>query len=265
MPQVHVTILNKTKDTIKVYSPNMAANGYFAMGPDLTFPFPDLTGGYIYVGQDKNLQVLPGDKPHSINVQRQSDGEIKTFEYDPNAVADIFVQVDEGWSFSIRKADYPFTWFAFLVTITIDDRQFNPIFGDPTKNPPITPGQLTQAVTTPVQQPGNPVVIDPGPPQVMKVSGPVDIQYNVVSSTGGSGVYRPLGLALKGAQDNNDKHGWDIFENVRIGPDTLTIRNNYTRKGNQKKMRFKYYVLVQRKSDGEIGIIDPEIENEYAT
>jgi hypothetical protein len=80
--------------------------------------------------------------------------------------------------------------------------------------------------------------------------------------------YVPLGIAFRqiaprsGQPADADPIGRSNFyrEELDLGESSITIRNRFTQRGTDGA--YKFFVFIQRHSDGEIGIIDPGFENE---
>jgi hypothetical protein len=103
----------------------------------------------------------------------------------------------------------------------------------------------------------------------------VVFQFKVTSSDGES--YAPIGIAFARADktspaavrcEMSSASAADTpFSGLNITNDVLTVVNSPLRKGNSNvstdtHTTYKFSVVIQRKKDGAIGILDPEIENE---
>ena len=74
-------------------------------------------------------------------------------------------------------------------------------------------------------------------------------------NSGGGGRRRPGGWGRRDGTPLDS--GWDTFEAFRIDDDSITIRDKHTTRAS-----YKYFIMVQEQNSGQIGLIDPEIENE---
>lgn len=108
----------------------------------------------------------------------------------------------------------------------------------------------------------HPSVTMSGQPElaILHVKRAVDLAITVVSGNAGES-YRPVAIIFqqKPASDGTlaDPDGRRNFSAAVVSDSTLTVRNRFDLRG----VRYEFFVVIQRVSDGAIGIIDPEIEN----
>ena len=99
------------------------------------------------------------------------------------------------------------------------------------------------------------------PPLVVKRA--VDLEISVVSADR-SESYTPLAVyfeqQVKGGAVKQDRSGKINITQWQTNKDTVVIRNKFVHQGSDGE--FEFFVVVQRASDGEIGIIDPMMTNE---
>ena len=85
-----------------------------------------------------------------------------------------------------------------------------------------------------------------------------------IASADGKETYRPIGVFFRQKKDRPivraDAEGWINFAWTISAAGTLVIQHKFLQRGDDS--RYEFYVLVQRVSDGAIGVIDPEIQNE---
>ena len=126
---------------------------------------------------------------------------------------------------------------------------------------------------TPTMSPpkGNPKVTLKGP-GLLHVQAPgATIQFDVVSESGTN--YYPLGIAFqltkslsKTPPDDPQKRiiGWVYFDpaQIQLNGTSLTIADDIPRRSEKIRDEFKFSIIIQDKKTGEIGVIDPGIENE---
>ena len=93
------------------------------------------------------------------------------------------------------------------------------------------------------------------------VKGAVDIAISVTSASSAES-YVPIAIVFQqktpGDPTKADTDGRRNFSAATLNGSTLTVRNRCDLRG----VRYEFFVVIQRVSDGAIGIIDPEIENE---
>jgi hypothetical protein len=103
----------------------------------------------------------------------------------------------------------------------------------------------------------------------------VVLQFKIDANDGES--YMPIGIAFRRADKSSPAAvecttdralATDTpFSGLNIAGDVLTVTNSPLRKASPNvssdtHTTYKFSVIIQRKSDGAIGILDPEIENE---
>ena len=108
-------------------------------------------------------------------------------------------------------------------------------------------------------------LVDEGGLPTFHVKRAVNIEISV-DSADGSESYTPLGVYFEQRTDGpgaaKDADGKINFAQWRSNNGTVVINNKFSHQG--RDGRYEFFVIVQRASDGEIGIIDPSIENEYS-
>jgi hypothetical protein len=92
----------------------------------------------------------------------------------------------------------------------------------------------------------------------------VNIEISV-DSADGTESYTPLGVYFEQRTDGpnvkKDPDGKINFAQWRSNNGTVVINNKFIHQG--RDGRYEFFVIVRRASDGEIGIIDPAITNDY--
>ena len=98
-----------------------------------------------------------------------------------------------------------------------------------------------------------------------RVKRAVNIEITV-GSADASESYTPLGILFQqrvdGAAVKKDPDGATNFDQWRSDNGTVVMRHKFINKG--RDGHYEFFVVIQRASDGEIGIIDPDIETENA-
>jgi hypothetical protein len=195
---------------------------------------------------------------------------------------DLWIEIYDNADFWIRRAEYDFANAPTVIKMEVTT--FHP---------------LDTAVQTLINQPivdstgaaGGFARLVPGTHNI-KVKGVADLKFKITSSDATKS-YRPLAVLLKrvlpgttptpapanpvnpGNSGNSSTgrrarpprwrrpdgtpldSGWDTFDSVRIEDDSITIRDNHSTRD-----AYKYFIMVQEANSGQIGLIDPEIENE---
>lgn len=91
------------------------------------------------------------------------------------------------------------------------------------------------------------------------------IRFTMSSSPGDREKYYPVGVTFvregKDSTSNEQRLGMVNFppRQIRLEGQSLSITDNYKEEGN---VRYKFSLVIQRGSDGKIGIIDPGIVHE---
>ena len=92
------------------------------------------------------------------------------------------------------------------------------------------------------------------------------LEITVKPRAGINATYVPLGVAFRRSTACN--HGCDILGRdvlqASIEPKTniITIRNRFDHPhSTPEPVVYEFYILIQRESDGALGVIDPDIEN----
>ncbi len=117
--------------------------------------------------------------------------------------------------------------------------------------------QYTDAITTLAD---HPLVSITGPSTdaTLHPRGAVDIEIKI-ASTDPSESYIPLGIIFEqkqiGSSQRQDPHGKTNFGHVVLNGSSLTVHDSFARIG--KEYDYEFSVVIQRGSDGKIGIIDP--------
>lgn len=95
------------------------------------------------------------------------------------------------------------------------------------------------------------------------LSGPVDLEIRIVSEDGKE-TYKPVGITFaqkaKIAGERADRHGRRNFSAAVLKESSLVVRGHFLDRNPEANWEFS--VIIQRGSDGAIGIIDPGIEND---
>jgi len=92
------------------------------------------------------------------------------------------------------------------------------------------------------------------------------IRFTIVPAPGDKEKYYPAGITYvrEGATSTSDRQRLGLLNfpqgRTRVDGQTLTFTDSYRDKA--KKIRYKFSVLIQRGSDGKIGLIDPDIVHE---
>jgi len=92
-------------------------------------------------------------------------------------------------------------------------------------------------------------------------AGAVQITYQLSTAD-----YILLGVSVQPSSSNPSGSGRQVFRTIIINRDPsssqMTVTDSCSFPPGQNKLSFDYYILVQRASDGAIGVIDPDIDNE---
>jgi hypothetical protein len=90
------------------------------------------------------------------------------------------------------------------------------------------------------------------------------IRFTIGTADGTKEKYYPLGIAFvrEGDESPRDRLGLLNFPQVRTHAEglSLAVKDTFADKG--KHVRYKFSVVIQRESDGRIGIVDPGIDHE---
>lgn len=92
------------------------------------------------------------------------------------------------------------------------------------------------------------------------------IRFKLVAPAGSGERYFPAGITFlrEGQRSANDRQRLGLLNfrqaATRAADQTITITDGYV--DGRKRVRYKFSLLVQRGSDGRIGIIDPGIEHD---
>lgn len=124
----------------------------------------------------------------------------------------------------------------------------------------------TQFTDATMQLAEHPLVSFKGTPAdgTLVLSGPVDLEISVVSENGEE-TYKPVGIVFeqKAQADRQctDRHGRRNFAPAVLKDASLVVRGHFVDRNPEANWEFS--VIIQRGSDGAIGIIDPGIENDH--
>ncbi len=95
----------------------------------------------------------------------------------------------------------------------------------------------------------------------LRCRGAVDFEISVVSGDNAES-YTPVGIYFKQkvapGERETDANGEANFAPARMHGGKLAVRNHCTLRGT----RYEFFVLIRRSSDGTIGMIDPDVEND---
>ncbi|MBK8474783.1 MAG: hypothetical protein IPL39_00330 [Opitutaceae bacterium] len=122
----------------------------------------------------------------------------------------------------------------------------------------------TQFTDATMQLAEHPLVTFKGTPAdgTLVLSGPVDLEIRVVSEDGKE-TYKPVGITfeqnVKASGKRSDRHGRRNFAAAVLKESSLVVRGHFLDRNPEANWEFS--VIIQRGSDGAIGIIDPGIEN----
>jgi hypothetical protein len=122
-------------------------------------------------------------------------------------------------------------------------------------------GQFCQASMTLGAGPAGNVTLRNG--ILVVKGGAAMLQFTIVPPAGSTDSFLALGLAFQGP--STDPRGQQSFEinNLRLNGATLTIRDNFAKHGPQGSApTYQFFVFIQRVSDGAMGIVHPDIQNE---
>ena len=123
----------------------------------------------------------------------------------------------------------------------------------------------TQFTDATMQLAEHPLVTLTGTPAdgTLVLSGPVDLEIRIVSEDGKE-TYKPVGIVFeqkaKVAGERADRHGRRNFSAAVLKESSLVVRGHFLDRNPEASWEFS--VIIQRGSDGAIGIIDPGIEND---
>ena len=98
----------------------------------------------------------------------------------------------------------------------------------------------------------------------LRVKGPTDLEFTIAAPAGSPESYFALGIVFKsGSADKHGRNNFDI-KNHKVNDAKISIRNNHSvsAPASSGGVVYEFFILIQRVSDGAIGIIDPEIENQ---
>lgn len=172
-------------------------------------------------------------------------GKALTFPIPANEPGNLWVDVYEDGDFWIRRGLLSFT--ADPVEITLNVTTDLPALPATVVDFQVADGQARKRARK--HPDGNRVV----------VNSEADLRFRVNSP--GTKNYRPMAMVVRRTDDTSsnatDKAGWQTFGFYRIDGNTITVRDGFK----LDKSRYKYCVLVQN-DDGQVGLIDPEIEND---
>jgi len=96
-----------------------------------------------------------------------------------------------------------------------------------------------------------------GKQKLVVKEGYADLDFQVLAPDGSSGKFKALGICFDGPPGDARGDGSFELKNIHLDDDTVGIRNLKTKLGT-----YKVYFWIQRNSDGAMGIIDPDIENQ---
>ncbi len=142
---------------------------------------------------------------------------------------------------------------AAQVTLTIT--QFRPMN-------PVANTDFVDATTELVPHSAVTLVTIAGMP-TFRVKRAINFEIRLASAQPGES-YRPLGVIFRQKTDRAisqpDPAGLRYFASSITANGTLVIQNKFLQRGDDG--RYEFYVLVQRVSDGAVGMIDPDIDNQ---
>ena len=136
------------------------------------------------------------------------------------------------------------------VTLTVT--QFRSVTGKP------TPGYV-DTVTTMVPHP-DVTLIDVNGMPTFDTKRACNLEIRIASADANES-YTPLAIIFEqrttGSEAKTDANGWRNFEQSPAKNGNIIIKNKALLKGD-----YEFFILIQRTSDGSIGIIDPGIRNQ---
>lgn len=120
----------------------------------------------------------------------------------------------------------------------------------------------TQFTDATMQVASHPLVTMSGTPAdgTLVLSGAVDLEIRIVSEDGKE-TYKPVGIVFeqnaKASPKRSDRHGRNNFSAAVLKESSLVVRSHFLDRSPEAHWEFS--VIIQRGTDGAIGIIDPGI------
>jgi hypothetical protein len=127
----------------------------------------------------------------------------------------------------------------------------------------LTNPEFVEATTALAEHDDSVSLVDRSGMPTLRVKRPVDIEIHLASADPKES-YKPLALYFRQETDPNtkrkDPEGRTNFTTSLTPKGTVVMRHNCLLRGPDG--RYEFYVLIQRASDGAVGLIDPGVETE---